>query len=312
MTTAQKNWLWFLGLVALIAGAGIYLAQSRRAEPGESFSYSMDEYRTVDPSLIKYRETAPLVPAIKNLSALAIAPDGKIYISGENAVEVFPGRTVYPVDGTPGCLAVDDDGTLFAGLPDHVEVFSREWKKTVWPSPGEKTYITSIAVDDRYVYVADAGGRRVLQYSKAGGVPYEIGTKDESGGVRGFYIPSPFFDLDIGTDGSLWVVNPGYHAFENYSRTGRLISSWERSSFSIEGFSGCCNPAHFVLLPDSSFLTAEKGLVRVKVHNQDGSLRGVVAAPDQFDDAILDVAADAGGRVYILSGNRVRVFEEKK
>jgi len=65
-------------------------------------------------------------------------------------------------------------------------------------------------------------------------------------------------------------------------------------------------------MPDGSFATAEKGVPRVKIYNLDGSLRCVVAAPDLFDDAILDVAADAKGRVYILNGNRVRIFEEKK
>ena len=313
MSNAKKSWIWFL---LLMTGTGICSGMGRRAELGQSFAYPVEEYRKVDPALIRYAEVEPMVPTIKKLSARTIAPDGKIYVGGENAIEVFPDRTSRPVAGTPSCLAVDDEGTLFAGMQDHVEVFSKEWKKTVWPSPGEKAYLTSIAVDDRYVYVADAGGRRVLRYGKSGGLPFEIGTKDEANGVRGFYIPSPFFDLDIGTDGSLWVVNPGYHVLENYSPDGRLISSWGKGSFSIEGFIGCCNPANFTLLPDGSFVTAEKAVPRIKIYNLDGSLRCVVAAPDQFDDgtAGLDVAADRQGRIYVLDPIRgkVRIFEEKK
>jgi sugar lactone lactonase YvrE len=211
---------------------------------------------------------------------------------------------------------VDDEGTVFAGMQDHVEVFSKDWKKTVWVPPGEKAYLTSIAVDDRYVYVADAGSRRVWRYNKAGGEPLEIGKKDWANGVRGFFIPSPFFDIDSGTDGSLWAVNPGYHALENYRPDGMPISMWEKSSFTIEGFSGCCNPSHFALMPDGSFVTAEKGLPRVKIHNLDGSLRCVVAAPVQFDDGVtgLDVAVDGEGRIYVLDPSRgaVRIFEEKR
>ncbi|HNX52182.1 MAG TPA: hypothetical protein PKI68_00400 [Pontiellaceae bacterium] len=316
MSSTTKSWIWFAVLLTLIAGAGIYVGTNRRAEPGKSFSYSVDDYRQVDPALLRYAEADGLRPAIKKLSALAVAPDGKIYVAGENAIEIFPDRAVRPVDGTPVCIAVDDDGTVFAGLRDHIEVVSKDGKSTAWPSPGEKACLTSVAVDDRYVYAADAGSRRVWRYGKAGGAPFEIGAKDEANGVRGFYIPSPFFDLAIGTDGSLWVVNPGYHALENYSPEGRLISSWQNSSFGIQGFSGCCNPANFALMPDGSFVTAEKGLPRVKIHNLDGSLRCVVAAPDQFDNGVtgLDVAADRQGRVYVLDPARgaVRIFEEKK
>jgi len=313
----MKNGKKSLGCFLLLtAGAGICFGMGNRAELGQSFAYPVEDYRKVDPALIRYTEVEGLLPTIGKLSALAIAPDGKIYVGGENGVEVFPDRTIRPLDGTPRCLAVDDEGTLFAGMQDHVEFFSRDWKKSVWPSPGEKAYLTSIAVDDRYVYVADAGGRRVLRYGKPGGTPVEIGAKNEATGVRGFYIPSPFFDLDIGTDGSLWVVNPGYHVLENYTSNGRLISSWGKGSFTIEGFIGCCNPANFALMPDGSFVTAEKGVPRVKIYNLDGSMRCVVAAPDQFDEgaAGLDVAADRQGRIYVLDPVRgkIRIFEEKK
>ena len=83
----------------------------------------------------------------------------------------------------------------------------------------------------------------------------------------------------------------------------------------IDGFSGCCNPSHIALLADGAFVTAEKGLPRVKIHNIDGSLRCVVATPDQFEEGVtgLDVAVDAEGRIHVLdpSRNVVRRFEEK-
>ncbi len=316
MKTTIKNWAWFILIMAMILGAGIYLGQSRRTELGKSFDYSLEDYRQVDPALIRYAEAEPLVPTIGNITALAIAPDGKVYAGGENAIEIFPDAGTFPIAGTPVCIAVDDEGSVFIGMQDHVEIFSKDWKKTVWASPGEKAYLTSIAVDDWYVYVADAGSRRIWRYEKEGGEPLEIGKKDWVNGVRGFNIPSPYFDIDIGTDGSVWAVNPGYHALENYRPDGMPISSWEKSGFAIEGFSGCCNPSHFALMPDGSFVTAEKGLPRVKIHNLDGSLLCVVAAPDQFDEGVvgLDVAVDDEGRIHVLdpSRNQVRIFEEKR
>ncbi len=312
MNQVKKSWAWFVVLMVLIVTAGIFLGRSQRTELGESFDYSLEDYRNVDPALIRYIEIEPLVPALGKISALAVGSDGKVYVGGINAIEIFPGGEKVEIPGTPSCLAVDEDGILFVGFQDHLTIFSNDRKPKLSLSLGKTSYITSIAVDDEFIYVADAGRRRVWRYSKAGADILEIGAKDVANGVRGFHIPSPSFDLDIGTDGSIWVVNPGYHAFENYSPDGRLISSWERTSFSINGFSGCCNPAHFALMSDGSFLTAEKGLVRVKIHNLDGSLRCVVAAPHQFDAPILDVAADAAGRIHILDGDRVRVFEEKK
>lgn len=323
---------WVLLVLLVIATAGVLLQRSYRARLGENIVYSMeDEYRHVDRALIRYVEIEPLVPTIGSPSALAVAPDGKIYVGGRNEIEVFPklkpesgekgsakaeqqpvAAEKFDVEGKPSCIAVDDDGVVFVGFQDHLVSFSPERKFALSLSPGNKAYLTSIAVDDDFIYVADAGNRSVWRYDKTGGNPMEIGAKNEADGIRGFYVPSPYFDLDLGTDGSLWVVNPGYHAFENYSPGGRLISTWEKAGFRIEAFSGCCNPAHFALMPDGSFVTAEKGLPRVKIHNLDGSLRCVVAAPDQFDNDAdgLDVAVDQQGRVYVLDPGRgkVRVF----
>jgi DNA-binding beta-propeller fold protein YncE len=316
MNAAAKNWIWFVALMLVILGIGIYVGSQRRTELGKSFEYSLDEYRKVDPKLITYQEAEPIVPATGNISALAIAADGAVYIGGENAIEVVGGKTI-AIDGTPSCLAVDDAGSLFAGMQDHVLVISRDGKRKRWPSPAEKAYLTSVDMDDWYVYVADAGSRRIWRYKKEGGEPFEIGKKDWANGVRGFNIPSPFFDLAISrADGSLWAVNPGHHALENYRPDGMPLSKWEVSGMRIDGFSGCCNPSHFALLPDGGFVTAEKGLPRVKIHNVDGSLRCVVAAPDRFDEDAsgLDVAVDVDGKIHVLDPgrNQVRVFEKIK
>ncbi len=311
-----KNWIWFVALMGLMLGVGFYRGQTRRAELNKKGNDLFDEDRAVDPRLIQYTELAPRLPTLGKLSALAIAPDGTVYVGGDQAVEVLGGKTV-PMAGTPTCLAVDDAGVLWVGLRDHVEFFSKDWKKTVWSSPSEKAVFTSIAVDEWYVYVADAGSRRIWRYKKGGGSPREIGKKDWLNGVRGFNVPTPYFDIAINRrDGSFWAVNPGDHALENYRPDGMPLERWEANSSSIRGFGGCCNPAHFALMPDGSFVTAEQGIPCVKIYGVDGLFRCVVAAPDQFDpDAVgLDVAVDGQGRIYVLDPGRkqVRVFVKKK
>lgn len=318
MNHLKKNWIWFLALMGLILGAGVYLGASRRAELGKSFAYELDEYLQVDPALIHYVEIDPLIPTRTNLSALAIASDGTVWVAGHNAIESLPAGKVLPVAGTPDCLAVDGDGTFFIGMRDHILRRTSAGTETFWLIPSENAYLTSVAVGEWYCYAADAGSRRIWRFDRyKGGEPLEIGKKDWFNGVRGFFVPSPFFDLAVSrSDLSLWAVNPGHHALENYRPDGMPLSSWERSSMMIDGFSGCCNPSHFALMPDGAFVTAEKGLPRVKIHEPGGALRCVVAAPDQFDEGVvgLDVAVDAAGRIYVLdpSRNQVRIFERKK
>jgi hypothetical protein len=112
-------------------------------------------------------------------------------------------------------------------------------------------------------------------------------------------------------------VNPGLHSLENYSAEGRLREHWKASGAQTENFSGCCNPAHFCFLPDGSFVTSEKGLVRIKVYKPSGEFSGVVAAPKKFENKIEgqapDVATDSQGNIYALDLDRkvLRVFELK-
>ena len=84
----------------------------------------------------------------------------------------------------------------------------------------------------------------------------------------------------------------------------------------IEGFCGCCNPTHFIILEDDSFVTSEKGLPRVKMYNRIGELVSVVAPTDQFVESTvgLDLAVDSSQRIYVLDPMQrlVRIFEKKE
>ena len=68
-------------------------------------------------------------------------------------------------------------------------------------------------------------------------------------------------------------------------------------------------------MADGSFLTSEKGVVRIKIHEPSGELSTVVAPPDKFmeDGEAPDVAVDEEGIVYALDYDRnmIRIFEPK-
>ena len=97
----------------------------------------------------------------------------------------------------------------------------------------------------------------------------------------------------------------------------------------LEGFMPCCNPVNFAVLPQGGFVTAEKGVTRIKIYNSDGGFLGVVAGPDQLlkpgtarvceapaqcQAGGFDVAVDTAGRVFVLDTikNLIRVYTKKR
>ena len=121
--------------------------------------------------------------------------------------------------------------------------------------------------------IAKGSGRIVSVASDAG----RIGEKNQERSIPGFIVPSPFFDVKLGDDGLIRVTNPGRHQIETYTTAGEFVSAWGQASAALEGFCGCCNPIHLVLLPNGRTVTCEKGLPRVKVYGPGGAFECVVA-----------------------------------
>jgi hypothetical protein len=287
---------------------------------GKDFTYDLTEFRKVDPKLIEYDEAGTIETGLREPRGLAVDAQDKVYVAGDEAVLVFGSggtrQAELAVGGQPRCLAVAADGTLYVGMKDHVEVFDPKGaRKAAWKSLGEKAVLTSIAASEGNVFVADAGNRVAVRYDPSGKPLGLIGKKDEKRNVPGFIIPSPHFDLAMGREGLLWVVNPGRHKLQAYTADGDLEASWGKPSPAIEGFSGCCNPTDFALLPDGRFVTSEKVLPRVKVYTAEGHFECVVAGPDQFSKQAegLDLAVDSKGRILVLdpAAKKVRIFTRK-
>jgi sugar lactone lactonase YvrE len=185
-----------------------------------------------------------------------------------------------------------------------------------WEPLNDSTVLTSLAVSDSLLFAADAGNRRVLRYKTNGTFDGSFVGKRDSSDLHGFIIPSPYFELAVNSYGELWVVNPGKLAFENYTFDGKLRGYWEHAGMTIDGFSGCCNPAQMAILPDGSFVTAEKGMVRIKIHKASGEFMAIVAPPEDFEGGTYapDLAVSPSGDIYALDYERkmIRVFQLKK
>jgi len=282
------------------------------------YKFELENIRTGDTSMTAYSETGQIKTTLEEIHGIATDNSEKIYVAGKDGIEVFnaSGSAVnkFKIEGIAQCIAVADNGNLFLGMLDHVEIFDKNGKQvSKWNSCGEDAVITSIAVKGNDVFAADAGQKVVYRFDLKGNLINKIGLKDPATGVPGFIIPSPYFDLGISKGGNLWVVNPGRHSFEKYTFDGALLTSWTKASMSMEGFCGCCNPSNFALLNDSLFVTSEKGIERIKVYNTDGSFLCIVAIPDQFEEGTkgLDLAVDKQNRILVLDPVKklIRIFE---
>jgi len=322
------SWLWGAALVFVAVLVALLLVDNRHPEPGEAFRYEVGRFQEVDPSHVIFQESGKLTPGFKHLTALAAGPDGKIYVAGDDELAVYDldGAELARIDltGTPDCIAVAPDGDILLGMRSHIAVIDDEGgTKSVWNDLGERSYITSIAVDEDEAYAADAGQRVVLRFDRSGQLLGRIGEHDAARDIPGFIVPSPYFDVAFDPQGSLWAVNPGRHGLENYRANGDLVSSWYRPAIDASGFCGCCNPSHIAFRSNGSLVTTEKGLARVKVYSPDWRLLGFVAAPSAFEEvpagalsceletALADLAVDQRGRVLVLDARQraVRIFE---
>jgi DNA-binding beta-propeller fold protein YncE len=322
-------------VVAVIAVVRLDVIGSKGGGLGKEFKYEISELTRIDPNLILYEEsTGAIKTGFTSTHGVAVDSKGSIYVAGDKAIRIFArsGDRLGEIklDGKPRCLTVTEDGTIYAGLQDHVEVYDAQGQRLAsWESLGKDAILTGIIASEDNVFVADAGRRIVIRYDTKGGVINEIGRKDSIRNIPGFVVPSPYFDLAVSKDGLLRVVNPGRLRIEAYTFDGDIEFWWGEPSAAVEGFCGCCNPVNIAVLPDGGFITCEKGLVRIKVYNSEGSFVGVVAGPEQLGAGGtskictlpeecqtngFDVAVDAEGRVFVLDtvDNVVKIFSRKK
>jgi hypothetical protein len=309
--------LIILAIVIIAVIAGDFMSKRPDKMDSNQFEYSVDEFRKVDKDLIHYKETKNFKIGFDVPTGVTIEND-KIYLTGDKKLKVInnSGKLLKEIlfKDKPRSVEVAD-GKIFIVFKKQIQVLNENGElQKEWNLTDEKSFITAIAVSNGNVFVADAGVRKVIRFSTEGEKLNEFNgkaTEDEFG----FIIPSPYFDIDINDDGELWVVNPGMHALENYTFDGNLRSHWERTSMKTDGFSGCCNPAHYTFLHDGSFVTSEKGLIRIKIYKPSGEFLCVVAPPDKFKNGehAPDVAVDLAGNIYALDFDRktLRVFELK-
>jgi len=339
-----RAWPWWIAAVvaaALVIGVltvAAYRKQLRNPRQDafpQSFDYSLDGYRHVPEEELAYRVVAAWDVMMPQPTALFVDETDAVWIAGADGIERYAAdgssAGTIAAAGPIRCLAVADlplpggpmQRTILCGSGSEVTLWDETGKSLGrWNSFGEKAIITSLAVGEDGVFVADAGNRVIHHVDFQGEFIAQLAQRDRDRGIVGLVVPSPYLDVAWGSDRLLRVVNPGAHRVEYYRPSGDLEFFWGRAGLGKDGFCGCCNPAHIALLPDGSTVTLEKGLLRVKVFSPQGEFRCWVAGPDFFGNAeamttetrddertpVPDLAVDSRGRIVVLDSGRRKVF----
>jgi DNA-binding beta-propeller fold protein YncE len=247
-----------------------------------------------------------------SLKAVTVASSGNIFTGGDSFVSCYSKdlrllwslKTPYPVTALSNC-----GDTVFASTVELILVIGTDGRlKDEWGPFEDKSFITSVASNNSLVAYADAGNKMVVVLDKQGIVKKIIGQGDGQ-----FILPSPYFDVALDANNTLYVANTGHRRIETRTTEGRLISAFGEPGMAPGAFCGCCNPAHFIVTPDG-FITSEKGINRIKVLGTEGEFVEFVSSANRFVPSVpLDLASADGNTVYAANpaDSKLYIFTRK-
>jgi hypothetical protein len=303
----NKKFLALFSLIIILAFIGyiIYDAAKNTGESEKSTTAADTTY--IDSWSVFKTYTSTL----GELTSVAASPDGKIYLGGNSFLQLL-GSDLTPVwsintDLKITSIALSGD-TVFASTPETILVFSTAGKLiTEWGPYETNSIITSVSTEGSFVAFADAGNRLVYILRKNGELHSMIGQSEDK-----FVIPSPYFDVAI-SDGHLFAANTGNRRVETWSTDGKKLSQFGEPGTAPGTFCGCCNPAHFALIPQG-FVTAEKGINRIKILDHNGNFVEFVSSHNEFIPSIpVDVASADGKTIYAANSvnSTLYIFKRK-
>lgn len=251
-------------------------------------------------------------PAEGPLLSVAVSAKGDIYLGGDSWLSCYnrqlSRKWTLKTSGKISSVAVSGD-TIYASSGETILLISADGKViSEWGPYEANSIITSLTANKLYVAFADAGVKRVFILKKNGELFTMIGQSD-----RKFIIPSPYFDVAFYGLSTLFVANTGNRRVETFTTDGRYIDCFGEPGTAPEAFSGCCNPAHFAVIPQG-FVTAEKGINRIKILDPDGKFIEFVSSQNKFTPSVpLDVASVDGKTIYAANpaDSKLYIFKRK-
>ena len=309
---------YILLIIALLVAIAFLLSKRnvKRVPNSENpYEYDLGDLDKTDPESICYEEYDSIPIEMDNPKAIITDVNDNIYILGTKNLAGFDkekNKTLYfNIDTGAHCFGLSDE-LFYIGYDNFIVIYNNSgYKLNIWDSIPKPALFSSLAISENNVYVSDAGNAIVHKFDKEGNMLLDIGKKDTIKGIRGFILPSRYFDIKY-DDNQLWIVNSGRLSLENFTEDGELRSFWGIASMKMEGFCGCCNPSNIAILPNGYFVTSEKGIPRIKIYDPAGNFKCVVAGPENFTHGNIgrDIAINSRSEVLILDSpkNKVRIF----
>lgn len=246
------------------------------------------------------------------LKAVAVSQDGFIYAAGDSFISCYDSdlNEKWNMETTDPVTSVVSSGdSLFATTMEVVLVVSNQGKLlNEWGPFDQNSIITSVSANKTNVAFCDAGNKKVYMLDKGGEVIAMAGDDDPQ-----FVLPSAYFDIVLNEDNSFFVTNPGHRRIEKRSTSGAMESFFGEAGLAPEAFCGCCNPSHFTRF-SNGFITAEKGVNRIKILDNNGDFVEFVSADNDFEPAVpLDIASADGNIIYAANAadSKLYVFKRK-
>lgn len=246
------------------------------------------------------------------LSSVAVSDDGMFYAAGDTYIHSFkdessvPDWSIQPPSPVTSLSVYDD--TLYASTIDQILVIYEGNIVKEWGPFTGNSIITSVSAGKTGVAFCDAGNKKVYIVDKGGEVIVMSGQSDPQ-----FVIPSAYFDVVLNSDNTFWVANTGHRRIEKRSAEGNIESYFGEAGLAPDAFCGCCNPAHFTAIP-GGFVTAEKGINRIKILDNQGNFIEFVSSRNNFEPSIpLDISSADGKTIYAANpaDSKIYVFRRK-
>jgi hypothetical protein len=236
-------------------------------------------------------------PGKGQLNAVTILENDRIFLGGEPFITCYdPDFNLlweYKTEMPVTALANSGD-IVYAAVQAIILLLDKNGEKIgEWGPFESNAMITSLAANDTYIAFADAANKAVYVLDKEGVVKSILGRSGEP-----YIIPSYYFDVAFGNDNILYTANTGMRRIERRNIDGTLIDYFGEAGTDPDAFCGCCNPSHFALLR-GGFVTAEKGINRIKILDEKGKFVEFVSSVNNFVPPLpLDVASADGKLIY--------------
>ncbi|MGD0754676.1 MAG: hypothetical protein ABR927_06400 [Bacteroidales bacterium] len=259
-----------------------------------------------------WKVTSTIDPASGKVESVGIMKNDNVVIGGDSFVACYDpelrmlwnNKTDRPVTS----ISASGD-TIFTSTTETIRMLDPKGRQIgEWGPFEDSAMITSVSANISFVVFADARNKVLMVLDKKGDLKSMIGKSGEP-----FILPSPYFDVAIDAANIIYVANTGKHRIEKRKIDGTMIEQFGGTGTSPEFYCGCCNPAHFALVP-GGFVTAEKGINRIKILNSKGEFVEFISSVNKFTPSIpLVVASSDGKTIYGANpaDSKVYIFNKK-